>query len=87
MDDKTNIGSKDKQDPCHSYTKAHSCGTIQATVYAQQDKVFSRVPHFPQRQCSGYLEHPIILKKVILGLYSHACCEGQISISIFIHNF
>ena len=84
MDDKPNTGSKNKQDPRHSCTKAYSHDPIQATFYSQQDKVFSRVPLFHQRQCIGYLEHPIILKKVILGLYSHACSEGQI-VSLFLY--
>lgn len=62
-------------------------------LFAQKKKSFSEFLFFHQRQyvtLLDYLEHPIILKRVILGMSSHACSEGQISIincSIFIQKF
>lgn len=94
MDDITNSGFKDKQELCHHYTKVYSYYTIQGTSrHFMLNKTLFRVPIFSSKAMYysvRYLEHPIILKKIILGVFTHACSEGRINIincSIFIYNF
>lgn len=94
MDDTTNSGFKDKQELHHHYTKVYSYYMIRATSRCfMLNKTLFRVPIFASKTVYysvRYLEYSKILKRIILGVFTYACSEGQINIihcSLFIYNF